>query len=133
MKNIDLKTIKHFDFIDITRDVEKIVSESGIVNGICVVYVPHTTAAITINENADPAVKKDVLSFLEKAVPWYGDYTHMEGNSAAHILSTIIGVSLTIPVSKGMLSLGRWQGVFFCEFDGPRDRNVAITVMEVNL
>ncbi len=131
MRYIRIKSSKHFEFIDLTENVQKIVSEEKIKTGVCLVYVPHTTAAITINENADPDVKEDILAFIQKLVPWNGNYLHAEGNSAAHILSTIIGVSVTIPVSDGKLSLGRWQGIYFCEFDGPRERSVYVTFTEV--
>jgi len=131
MRYIRIKSSKHFEFIDLTENVQKIVSEEKIKTGVCLVYVPHTTAAITINENYDPDVKEDILAFIQKLVPWNGNYLHAEGNSAAHILSTIIGVSVTIPVSEGKLSLGRWQGIYFCEFDGPRERSVYVTFTEV--
>ncbi len=131
MRYIRIKSSKHFEFIDLTENVQKIVSEEKIKTGVCLVYVPHTTAAITINENYDPDVKEDILAFIQKLVPWNGNYLHAEGNSAAHILSTIIGVSVTIPVSDGKLSLGRWQGIYFCEFDGPRERSVYVTFTEV--
>ncbi len=131
MRYIRIKSSKHFEFIDLTENVQKIVSEEKIKTGVCLVYVPHTTAAITINENYDPDVKDDILAFIQKLVPWNGNYLHAEGNSAAHILSTIIGVSVTIPVSDGKLSLGRWQGIYFCEFDGPRERSVYVTFTEV--
>ncbi|HEU24463.1 MAG: hypothetical protein C0176_00130 [Mesoaciditoga sp.] len=131
MIEIVINSSKHFELIDITEEVRKVVRNSGIKEGICFLYVPHTTAGITINEDADPAVKNDLISFLQKLVPWNGDYSHMEGNSAAHILSTLVGVRMEIPVREGNLHLGRWQGIFFCEFDGPRRRNVEITMMEV--
>lgn len=131
MIEIGINSSKHFELIDITEEVRKVVRNSGIKEGICFLYVPHTTAGITVNEDADPAVKNDLISFLQKLVPWNGDYSHMEGNSAAHILSTLVGVRMEIPVRGGNLHLGRWQGIFFCEFDGPRRRNVEITMMEV--
>ncbi len=131
MLQIKIKSSKHFEFIDLTENIQKIVSEDKIKTGTCLVYVPHTTAAITINENADPDVKEDMLVFIQKFVPWNGNYLHAEGNSAAHILSTIIGVSVMIPVSDGKLSLGRWQGIYFCEFDGPRERSVHVILTGV--
>lgn len=130
MRSIKIRSSKHFEFIDLTENIQRIVSEEKIKEGMCLVYVPHTTAAITINENADPDVKADILSFVQKFVPWNGNYLHVEGNSAAHILSTIIGVSVVIPVFNGTLSLGRWQGVYFCEFDGPRERTVDVILTE---
>ncbi|BBJ27850.1 secondary thiamine-phosphate synthase enzyme YjbQ [Athalassotoga saccharophila] len=131
MIEISINSSKHFEMIDITEEVRKVVRNSGIKEGICFLYVPHTTAGITVNEDADPAVRNDLISFFQKLVPWNGDYSHMEGNSAAHILSTLVGVRMEIPVEEGNLHLGRWQGVFFCEFDGPRRRNVEVTIMEV--
>lgn len=133
MQQIKIKSSKHFEFIDITEDIKQIVSESNLKAGMCFVYVPHTTAAITINENSDPAVKEDIIAFIQKLVPWNGNYLHMEGNSAAHILSTIVGVSVVIPIVNGTLSLGRWQGIYFCEFDGPRERNVELVLTEAKL
>ena len=115
--------------IDITGDVAAVVRESGIVEGVVTVYVPHTTAGVTINENADPDVIHDVLAALDQAVPWrQGFYRHGEGNSAAHVKSSIVGCSTVVPVAGGRMMLGTWQGVFFCEFDGPRRRAVVVTV-----
>ncbi len=133
MQQIKIRSSKHFEFIDLTENIQRIVSKEKIKEGMCLVYVPHTTAAITINENADPDVKEDILSFVQKFVPWNGNYLHIEGNSAAHILSTIIGVSVVIPVFNGTLSLGRWQGIYFCEFDGPRERTVDVILTEAKL
>ncbi len=127
---ITVSTSAHFEFVDVTEKIKEIVRKSGVKSGICVVYIPHTTAAVTVNENADPSVKRDILHELSKLVPWDDDYAHIEGNSAAHILSTLIGVSLTLPVEEERLLLGRWQGVYFCEFDGPRNREMLISVME---
>ncbi len=119
-------------FVDITDKVQKIVSESKITNGFCHVFVPHTTAGITINESADPSVKEDILMILNRIIPANDDaktnYRHMEGNSPAHIKSTLTGVSTTIAVEEGRLVLGTWQGIFFCEYDGPRNRKVHIRV-----
>ncbi|HHZ03985.1 secondary thiamine-phosphate synthase enzyme YjbQ [Acetomicrobium hydrogeniformans] len=117
-----LRTKAREELIDITRTVEEDVSFSGIKEGLCVVYVPHTTAAVTVNEHADPDVRQDILKQLKVLVPKYCDYSHLEGNSDAHIKSSLLGASQTIPVHEGCLVLGTWQGVFFCEFDGPRDR-----------
>ncbi len=130
MKEMTLHTAEHFEFVDITEHLRKLVHQDGVQEGICVVYVPHTTAAVTINENADPSVKDDILSKFIELVPWKENYTHVEGNSAAHVLSTIVGVSETIPIHNGELMLGRWQGIYFCEFDGPRTRQVVITLLE---
>nr|WP_274703219.1 secondary thiamine-phosphate synthase enzyme YjbQ [Acetomicrobium hydrogeniformans] len=116
------------ELIDITRTVEEDVSFSGIKEGLCVVYVPHTTAAVTINEDADPSVREDILRQLKNLAPRKGEYSHLEGNSDAHIKSSLLGASQTIPVHEGRLVLGTWQGVFFCEFDGPRDRRFYVTL-----
>ncbi len=129
MKTLRIYTNSHSEIIDITGFVRKAVKESGVKNGICVVYVPHTTAAVTINEDADPSVKRDILATLEKIVPWEWDYTHLEGNSAAHIKAAVIGSDRTIIVENGELVLGTWQGIYFCEFDGPRERKVYIKIV----
>jgi len=114
------------EFIDITAEVQKMVEISGVKDGICMLYVPHTTAAVTINESADPSVKTDILSVLNKIVPWEANYRHLEGNSPAHIKASLMGASEMIAVENGRLVLGTWQGIFFCEFDGPRTRSVHI-------
>jgi len=118
----ELRTKAREEFVDITRTVEEDVRSSGLKEGLCVVYVPHTTAAVTINEDADPSVKEDVLRQLKVLVPRDGNYSHGEGNSDAHIKSSLLGVSQIIPIHEGRLVLGTWQGIFFCEFDGPRNR-----------
>jgi len=123
-----LRTKAREELIDITRTVEEDVSFSGIKEGLCVVYVPHTTAAVTINEDADPSVREDILRQLKNLAPRKGEYSHLEGNSDAHIKSSLLGASQTIPVHEGRLVLGTWQGVFFCEFDGPRDRRFYVTL-----
>ena len=128
MKEISLKTRKRVELIDITLEVEKAVSESKIKEGVALIFVPHTTAAITINENADPSVKIDVLHFLNQLVPENGNYLHSEGNSDAHIKSSLIGCEKLIPISEGKLVLGTWQGIIFCEFDGPRNRRVFVQI-----
>lgn len=115
-------------FVDITAYVRAIVRRSGIQQGICQVFVPHTTAGITINENADPDVTADMLAAFSRMVPDLA-YRHREGNSAAHVKSSLTGCSLTVPVADGNLCLGTWQGIYFCEFDGPRRRNVWVQVM----
>ena len=117
------------EMVDITGRVKKAVERSGIGDGACVVYVPHTTAGVTINENADPDVVKDILAGLERIVPRNAGYSHTEGNADSHIKALITGSSVTIPVREGRLVLGTWQGVFFCEFDGPRKRNVIVEVL----
>ena len=115
-------------FIDITRKVAEIVHRSQVRQGICQVFVPHTTAGVTINENADPDVVTDMLAALNRMVPDL-PYRHGEGNSPAHVKSSLVGCSLTVPIMEGRLCLGTWQGIYFCEFDGPRTRNVWVQVI----
>ncbi len=130
LKSFYIETGKRTDFIDITDKVQKAVEESGKREGICVVYVPHTTACVFINEGADPDVARDIAMLLERLVPWHDrEYAHMEGNSAAHIRSAIIGNSRMIPFSQGKLLLGTWESIFFAEFDGPRRRKVMVYVI----
>ncbi|MEN8150473.1 MAG: secondary thiamine-phosphate synthase enzyme YjbQ [Planctomycetota bacterium] len=128
METFDVRTSAFNEYVDITPEVRRIVGESGVAEGTATVYCPHTTGAITINENADPSVKRDVLTKLADLVPRHGDYHHAEGNSDAHIKSILTGASEQIPVSGGRLVLGTWQGIFFCEYDGPRSRRVHVTV-----
>ena len=128
-KEIQVKTTTRNELVDITLSVERVVEESGVSEGICVLAVPHTTAAVTVNENADPSVKADIIAKLNKLVPAGDRYRHLEGNADAHIKATIVGPSETLLVKGGRLSLGTWQGVFFCEFDGPRTRSVVIRVL----
>lgn len=126
---LSVKTRSQTEMIDVTPLVQQKVADSGVDDGLCVVFVPHTTAAVTINESADPAVRKDILMVLNKIVPWKEAYRHLEGNSPAHLKTSIIGSSETIFVEKGRLVLGTWQGIFFCEFDGPRDRRLDIRMI----
>ena len=126
MKSINVKTRSRTEFVNITADVQKIVKESGVKNGVCHVYVPHTTAGITINEGADPSVVRDMQVFFNKLVPLSGDYLHMEGNSDAHIKTSLVGPSQAIIIEGGKLVLGTWQAIFFCEFDGARNRKVNV-------
>jgi secondary thiamine-phosphate synthase enzyme len=126
--NISVKTWTRTEFVDITSDIQKAVSESGIKDGICYVSVPHTTAGVTINEGADPSVMRDIQTALNKLIPHRGDYKHTEGNSDAHIKTSLVGSSQTIPINGGKLLLGTWQAVFFCEFDGARNRSVTVIV-----
>lgn len=130
MDKLHVTTRSHAEFIDITQEVKGILEKREIKEGICSVYVPHTTAAVMINENADPSVRKDIVNELNRLVPWNGPYTHREGNAAAHIKSTMVGSSITIPVSSGKLALGTWQGIYFCEFDGPRHREVFVQIIK---
>jgi secondary thiamine-phosphate synthase enzyme len=115
--------------VDITMQVQQVVGQSGIKEGICYLYVPHTTAGLTINENADPTVKSDILKELDKIVPWRDDYDHMEGNAAAHIKASLVGSSQFVLVIGGRLRLGTWQGIYLAEFDGPRSRRVWVKVV----
>ncbi len=127
---IDIKTSQRIEMVDITHRIEKIISKEGTENGICYLSVPHTTAGITINENADPTVSSDMTSKLTKLVPAGEDYAHSEGNSDSHIKSSIIGSTLTLIIDSGKLALGTWQGLYFYEFDGPRNRNLYVKVIK---
>ena len=127
--SLQIKTSRHSEFVNITGEVASVISSAGMKSGICVVYVPHTTCGITINEAADPAVKSDMLMELGKIVPLNDGYKHFEGNSAAHIKSSLMGLSVTIPVNGGKMTLGTWQGIYLCEFDGPRQRKVYINLV----
>jgi secondary thiamine-phosphate synthase enzyme len=124
--SISLKTRSRIDMVDITASVQKELSKAGVDDGFCVVYVPHTTAGITINEGADPAVCDDILTKLNEMVPPDAGYRHMEGNSDSHIKASIMGSSVTVMIENGRLVLGTWQKIFFCEFDGPRTRKVYV-------
>lgn len=129
MKTLDVKSSKREEMIEITLDVEKLVSENTADEGICVLFTQHTTCGLTINENADPDVKSDMLGFLKNLIPQYfEDFKHFEHNSDAHIKSSLVGSSVTIPFADGKLLLGRWQGIYLCEFDGPRTRQVLVTL-----
>lgn len=125
---IDVSTGSRTQFIDITDRISEEVRRTGVQNGTCFVFTQHTTAGLTINENADPDVVRDILAGLARLVPPVGDYRHAEGNSDAHIKASLMGFSLTIPVIDGRLALGTWQGIYFCEFDGPRNRHVLVGV-----
>jgi len=126
---LEVATGRHTEMKDITRQIQKAVSDSGVQEGICTVFVPHTTAAVTINENADPDVVRDFTKELDKIVPWEDGYRHMEGNSAAHLKASLIGFSEQIIIDRGRLVLGTWQGIYFCEFDGPRHRGIYVKIM----
>lgn len=129
-KEITIRTNSHTEMQDITARIQQVVDESGVKEGICVAFVPHTTAALTINENADPDVVRDFTTELGKIVPWEDGYHHMEGNSAAHLKASMIGFSEQILIEDGKLQLGTWQGIYFCEYDGPRNRKLKVKVME---
>lgn len=128
MVKIAVPTNARAEMIDITAAVEEAVGASGVKSGLCVVLVPHTTAAVTINENADPDVQRDILTHMETVAPYDAAFRHNEGNSAAHIKASLFGPSVTVPVEEGRLCLGVWQGIYFCEFDGPRQRQAWIQV-----
>ena len=127
-QQIPVQTSRRSEFVEITGTVGQIVEESGLREGTCTVFVTHTTAGVTINENADPSVVRDMLNHLEKLVPADDRYTHREGNSDSHIKTSLMGSSVTVPVANGRLLLGTWQGIYLCEFDGPRSRSVLVTV-----
>lgn len=129
MKRISIKTQTKQELIDITSQVERVVRQAGLEEGLCSIFVPHTTAGIIINENADPAVREDILMILAKLIPQSLHYRHSEGNSPAHIKSSLVGSSVQVPVSGGRLLLGTWQGIIFCEFDGPRTREAWISLL----
>lgn len=130
MKEFTVRTTRHTEFVDIQGQIGKTLQEIGLKSGIVMVFCPHTTAGITINENADPDVVRDIQLELEKMVPLRDpEYCHSEGNSAAHIKSSLIGSSVLVPVENGRMCLGTWQGIYFCEFDGPRQRKVWVQVM----
>lgn len=129
IQEFPVRTRNRTEFLDITAQVGKIIQESKVQSGLAVVYVPHTTAAVTINENADPGVQHDILADLSRLVPFSGPYQHTEGNSAAHIKSSLVGPSETLLIENGRLALGTWQGIYFCEFDGPRTRKVWIKII----
>ena len=127
MKILNVTSRSRDEFIDITEKIQQVVSSAGIIeNGNCMLFVPHTTAGITINESADPSVKSDILMMLNALIPREAGYRHMEGNSAAHVKSTLVGVSQLVAIEHNRLVLGTWQGIFFCEFDGPRNRKVHV-------
>ncbi len=129
MKTITVKTKNQTELIDITRDIQSVLSAEKFSDGICMLYVPHTTAGITINESADPNVRRDILMVLNHMVPWEADYRHMEGNSPAHVKASLMGASELVHVENGRLVLGTWQGIFYCEFDGPRTRKLHIKMI----
>jgi secondary thiamine-phosphate synthase enzyme len=126
---IPVRTDSRTQLKDITPEIKECVRKSGVKNGICVVFVPHTTAGVTINENADPDVKRDILYEINKVIPFEDGYRHMEGNSAAHIKASLFGFSEHLIIENGSLVLGTWQNVYFCEFDGPRNRKVYVKII----
>ncbi len=129
MYTVVIHSSKRTEFINITSKIQQVVRESSIKDGIVVLFVPHTTAAITINENADPDVIADIEKAMENMVPWRNNWKHTEGNAAAHVKSTMCGCSLQLILSEGTIQLGIWQAIYFCEFDGPRERNIWIQIV----
>jgi secondary thiamine-phosphate synthase enzyme len=127
---LTVKTRSRTEMVDISADVGRVAAQSGVREGLCMLYVPHTTAGVTINESADPSVRADILMVLNQMVPWKADYRHVEGNSPAHVKATLVGASQTVAIEDGALVLGTWQGIFFCEFDGPRERKVHLRILE---
>jgi secondary thiamine-phosphate synthase enzyme len=128
-QEISIRSRSRTELLDITDRLNKMIRDGGVQDGLMFVFVPHTTAAVTINENADPSVQKDILSELNRIVPLNGSFRHTEGNSAAHVKCTLLGPSQTLLVEKGRLVLGTWQGVYFCEFDGPRARKIWVKII----
>ena len=129
MKTLQIKTTRRTQFFDITREVEQAVRESGVAHGLCYVFVPHTSAGIAINEHSDPSVAFDVEEILDRMIPLQGPYRHVEGNTDSHMKTILAGNSQTIFVENGKLALGEWQGIFLCEFDGPRQRNIFVKIV----
>ena len=129
MVKLDVRTNSQTQFIDITHEIQQAVSKSGVKSGMCQIFIPHTTAGVTINENADPSVTRDILTELNKVIPFSDGYHHQEGNSAAHIKSSLVGCSMAVIIDGGQIQLGTWQGIYFCEFDGPRSRRVWLKII----
>ncbi len=128
-QTLTVRTNARTEFLDLTRQIQAALQESGVREGLCHLFVPHTTAAVTINENADPSVKADILMVLNQIISDHEPYRHLEGNSPAHIKASLIGPQLTLMVSGGRLVLGTWQGIYFCEFDGPRTRRLHLKIV----
>ena len=126
---LTIKTHGQTEMIDVTAQVQKLLADQGVQEGLCMLYVPHTTAAVTINESADPSVREDILMVLNQMVPWKAAYRHAEGNSPAHVKASLMGASQLVRIENGRLALGTWQGIFFCEFDGPRTRKLEISIL----
>jgi len=124
MKSITINSRSKTEMLDMTGQIQQVISKSGFEDGLAYIYVPHTTGAVTVNEGADPAVKRDIIEVLNEIIPWNFDYRHMEGNSPAHIKTSLMGPGVHVIVENGRLCLGTWQKIFFCEFDGPRTRKV---------
>jgi secondary thiamine-phosphate synthase enzyme len=129
VKTLQISSTSKTQLIDITALIEKEINKRKIKAGLCILHIPHTTAGITINENADSSVKTDILNQLDKVIPFNGAYSHEEGNADAHIKASIMGCNLTLIIEQGKLALGMWQGIFFCEFDGPRRRKILLKLL----
>jgi secondary thiamine-phosphate synthase enzyme len=127
---LSLKTKSRTEMIDMTSQIADQVRQSGVSDGLCMLYVPHTTGAVTINESADPSVRDDIQMVLNQIVPWEANYKHLEGNSPAHLKATLVGASELVAIENGALILGTWQGIFFCEFDGPRTRKIHVRILD---
>lgn len=130
LQDIKVSTSSHTQLVDVTEKIQQLVDESGIKNGVAILFVPHTTAAVTINENADPDVCHDMINGLNQLIPLKNDYRHLEGNSAAHIKCSLVGASEQVIIRGGRLLLGTWQGLYFCEFDGPRSRKLLVKLID---
>ena len=130
IRTLNIRTRSRIEFQNVTRAVQEVVDSSHIQNGVCYLFVPHTTAAVVLNEQADPSVVEDIAGQLEALVPQYGDYSHSEGNAPAHIKAALLGNSEMVLVEEARLVLGTWQGIFFCEFDGPRNRSLLVKIVQ---
>jgi secondary thiamine-phosphate synthase enzyme len=129
LTDLSVRTERHREFVDVTEQVRRVVAASGVSDGICLVYSPHTTAAVTINENADPDVVTDLLRAYADVLGDEGRFAHAEGNSGGHALTSLVGPSVSIPIQDGGLALGQWQAIYFCEFDGPRQRSLRVQIL----
>jgi len=130
MREIHIQTHHHTEFLNIDAEIQRLIHDSNIKNGVAQIFIPHTTAGITINENADPDVTADMEKILDRIVPWTADYAHAEGNSAAHVKASMMGFSETVFIKNGQLAFGTWQSVYLCEFDGPRNRKLWVRISE---
>jgi secondary thiamine-phosphate synthase enzyme len=130
VQRINIKTVRRVDLVDITEQIQNIISKSKTKDGVCFIFCPHTTAGLTINENADPSVRRDIINTLNRLIPEGAGYSHSEGNADSHIKSSLFGSSLVIFVEDGQLAFGTWQGIYFCEGDGPRSREVWVKVIK---
>ncbi len=133
MQSLHIQTEKRCALVNITTEVSELVAQSGVRSGLCLIHAPHTTAGITIQEGYDPDVERDILAHLEKTIPENADYKHAEGNADSHLKSMLTGAGQTLPIEFGKLQLGRWQAIFFCEFDGPRDRTVWVQIISTQI